>query len=109
MANENAQFDFLKDFIQQLFDDSGFASLSEEARKQYVPMFTAEAERRVGLVLLPKLNAQQSEELIQITEGDATPEQLREFWRASVPDFDSVVESTLADFAIEFKSLVGQA
>ncbi len=108
MASENTQFDFLKDFIEQLFDDSGFAGLSEDARKQYIPQFTAEAERRIGLVLMPMLDAAQSEELIGIIEDqNADQAEFVAFWHRAIPRFDAIVEETLRDFANEFKSLVG--
>lgn len=110
MDQANSQFDFLKDFIEQLFDDSGFAGISEDARKQFVPQFTAEAERRIGLALMPMLNEKQSEELIAIVEDrGADNEALSDFWHRAIPNFDAVVEETLRNFANEFKSLVGNA
>lgn len=98
------QFAFLETFIHQLFDGAGFASTSEATRKQFVPLFTAEAERRLGLALVPLLNEAQAKELSGLLDsGDLNTEAMSAFWRASVPQFNKVVEKTLSDFAVEFK------
>lgn len=98
------QFDFLKTFIAELLDGSGFASLSEQTRQQYAPQFQAEAERRLGLALLPRLNEKSAEELAELVSNPNTkPEDLREFWLANIPDFNALVENTLRSFADEFR------
>ena len=35
-----------------------------------------------------------------------TPENLRAFWVEAVPEFESIVEETLRDFAIEFRQVI---
>ena len=100
----DANFDFLASFIHQLLDDAGFAEMSEEVRKQFVPQFTMEAERRLGLALLPLLKDKQMEELMKITnDKKSTPETYAAFWQKAVPDFQDVVDKTMQGFAAEFK------
>lgn len=106
-AGNAAPFDFLRTYIETLLDQSGFAEVSEAARAQYVPQFVAEAERRLGLALLPKLSEGAAKELVKLAEAeDTTPDALQEFWQTNVSDFSAIVEKTLADFANELKNVV---
>jgi hypothetical protein len=98
------QFDLLESFIHTVLDEAGFESLSEATRGQFVPMFVAEAERRLGLALLPLLNDNQAEQLADLANNEkTTAEDLANFWQQNVPNFQTVVEQTLAAFAEEFK------
>jgi hypothetical protein len=98
------QFDFLETFIHKVLDDAGFESMTETTRAQFVPMFVAEAERRLGLALLPMLNDAQAKQLAELAnDGNTTPENLAQFWQESIPDFTNVVQATLDQFAQEFK------
>jgi len=101
---QDTQFDFLHQFIQRALDDAGFQNLTEQTRAEYIPQFAAEAERRIGLALIPRLSPESAEELTTMLADDAvTPEQLREFWKRSVPDFEHVVERTLNEFSKELQ------
>ena len=98
------QFDFLESFIHNVLDEAGFENLSEATRNQFVPMFVAEAERRLGLALLPLLTDKQASELADLANNDkTTAEDLANFWQQNVPNFQTVVEETLTAFAEEFK------
>jgi hypothetical protein len=104
-ASTSAPFDFLRSYVEKVLDDSGFANMPEETRAQYVPQFVAEAERRLGLALLPKLNEASAKELAALGSSESvTSEALQQFWQNNVPDFSDVVQKTLADFAGEMKS-----
>ena len=102
------QFDFLHSFIEQLFDENGLAGLTESARAEFVPMFVAEAQRRLGLALMPRLTEKQASELLALNGGAGSEEKLQAFWRRAVPDFDQLAEHTLTKFTDEFKKTLGQ-
>ena len=98
------QFDFLESFIHNVLDEAGFEGLSEATRAQFVPMFVAEADRRLGLALLPLLTDEQVKQLADLANNDkTTAENLAQFWQETAPNFQEVVQSTLAAFAEEFK------
>lgn len=97
------QFDFLESFIHGVLDEAGFESLSEETRSQFVPMFVAEAERRLGMALLPLLSESQAKQLVELADENGSAEELAAFWQTSVPDFQQIVQQTLSVFAQEFK------
>jgi hypothetical protein len=102
--DESQQFDFLNDFIEDMFAGVGMSNLSEETKNQFIPQFTAEAQRRIGLAVLPALSEQAAEQLaLLIKSDDITPDGLRAFWETEVPEFQGVVEGTLREFATEFK------
>lgn len=97
------QFDFLESFIHKVLDEAGFENLSEETRSQFVPMFVAEAERRLGMTLLPLLSENQAKQLVELADQNGSAEELAAFWQTSIPDFEQLVQQTLSAFAQEFK------
>ncbi len=104
------QFDFLRQYIEKLFDDNGFAGLNETTRAQFVPQFVAEAERRVGLAVLPLLTPKSADLLAGLLKNEnVTAEQLQEFWKTNVPTFETVVQQTLQQFSDEFKKTLAGA
>ncbi|MFA7245525.1 MAG: DUF5663 domain-containing protein [Candidatus Magasanikbacteria bacterium] len=107
MQQEIAQFDFLKVFIEKTLDEAGFENLSEETRAAYVPQFIAEAERRLGLALIPKLDESAVKELESLLKRENfSPEDLQQFWLNNVTNFQATVEQTLLDFKGELKDIV---
>ncbi len=98
------QFDFLRQYIETLFDENGFEGLNETTRAQFVPQFVAEAERRIGLAVLPLLTPASAETLAGLLKNEkVTAEQLQEFWKTNVPQFETEVKKALQQFAAEFK------
>ncbi|MBU0660947.1 hypothetical protein KKG22_02080 [Patescibacteria group bacterium] len=107
MSQQNEQFDFLNQYIEQLLDQHGFDTLSEESRAQYIPQFVAEAQRRIGLALIDKIDEPAAKQLQGLLEDEnISPEKLQQFWQTNVPEFDAIVKQTLDDFAQEFASVM---
>ncbi len=108
MQNNDQQFDFLYMRIQQILDASGFETVSEETRDMYLPQFVAEAERRIGLAVMPLLNEQSAKELAELIKNSdtTTPEQMQQFWQTYVPNFPEVVDATLNAYAEELKQIL---
>lgn len=108
MQNNDQQFDFLYLRIQQILDQSGFAHVSEETRDMYLPQFVAEAERRIGLAVMPLLNEDSAKELAELIKNadTTTPEQMQQFWQTYVPNFPELVDSTLTAYAEEIKQIL---
>ncbi len=101
------QFDFLRQYIDEILDKVGFVSLNEDTRAEFVPQFVAEAERRIGLALLPKLTEDSATELAALVQKpNVTAEELQTFWKTNVPDFSEVLTETLKNFTEEVKTTV---
>ncbi|MBT3539430.1 hypothetical protein HOF40_01605 [Candidatus Parcubacteria bacterium] len=111
MAQEQSdvKFDFLRSFIEKTLEGAGLESLTEETKDQYLPQFVAEAERRVGLALIPELDPSAAGELKKVFElPEPDPEAIRNFWKTHVSNFDEIVKKTLEDFAVELKQTLSQ-
>ena len=103
MADLQPQFDFLEAYIHDLFTESGCGEMSEETKNKFLPQFVAEAQRRLGLAVLPLLSEESAEEFVSLMEQeDMSHEELKNFWHRSVPQFDEVVQQTLQNFSKEF-------
>ena len=108
-TSSDAQFDFLRTYIERLLDDNGFAAVKEDVRAQYIPQFVGEAQRRLGLAVLPLLDKNATDALSTLLDDpNVTQESIRVFWTAHVPNFESIVEKTLMDFAEELKGVLAQ-
>ena len=108
MADDQAvSANFLQEYVLKVLKANGFNDLTEENQKKFLPQFVAEAEKRVGMNLLPKLNEENTKKFVELTKKqDASPEEWWEFWSNNVPDFLEIVKSTLADFAEEVKKIL---
>ena len=105
--NNQEQVDFLGQYVNTLFDQEGFAEMTEETRKQMIPQFMAEAERRIGIAVLPELSEESAKEFVKLAEDeDVTPEKINAFLQENVPNFKEVVQKTLKDFTVEFKEIM---
>ncbi|PIT86082.1 MAG: hypothetical protein COU33_05135 [Candidatus Magasanikbacteria bacterium CG10_big_fil_rev_8_21_14_0_10_43_6] len=107
MNTPQPQFDFLEGYIRNVFEEGGYGDLSEETKNQFIPQFVAEAQRRLGLAVLPLLDETSASEFVALMENEnMSQDQLQAFWQKSIPDFDGVVKKTLDDFAEEFKKII---
>ena len=95
------QFDFVQQRVLEMLKGEGYDQLSEDDQKAYLVQFTAEAERRLGLALLPHLTDQAATELEKVTNQDPTPDQWYDFWNKNIPNFVELVNKTLEDFGKE--------
>jgi len=98
------QFDFIKQRVLEILKNQGFDKLSEDDQKAYLTQFSAEAERRLGLAVLPQLSETAVIELEKMTNQDISPDQWFEFWNNNVTDFTGLVDKTLKDFAVEIEA-----
>jgi len=108
MEESTSQFDFLKMYIEKTLDDAGFDAISEETRAQYVPQFVAEAEKRIGMALMPHLDEPAAADLEKLLATDASVAQVQQFWQTHVSDFNAVVTKTVEDFVAELKDTLKQ-
>ncbi len=103
------QFSFLESFLKDLLDQHGFSKLSEEDQESYLPQFVAEAEKRLGVALLPYLKTETAAaEFEALLQKDASAEEWSAFWQRQVPDFQQVATDALADFAKEVGTAFSQ-
>jgi len=103
MAQESSQ-NFIHEYVVKALNENGFDKLAPEAQKEYLPQFVAQAEQRIGAVLLPMLNEEAANAFAELSQkNNATADDWWEFWNANVPDFAGVVKKTLDEFTQEIK------
>lgn len=103
MTQENlAQYSFLESFVLEALRAKGFDKLAPADQDAFLPQFMAEAERRLGLALMPYIKTKEIADAFgKLLEQDATPDDWSAFWNTHVPDFPAVVKDTLDNFAEE--------
>lgn len=101
---DNLSKDFLRDFVLNLMDSVGLDSLDKDTKKRFVGQFTAQAERRIGIKLMPKLSDEDRKELAQmIEEGNTGGQEMNKFWSNKVDNYTDLVREALDEFAGEMR------
>ncbi len=93
----------LEELILNILNENGFDKLDEEAKKEYLPQFLAQAEQRIGGALLPLLNEESAKQFVELTKKETNPDQWWSFWQANVPNFNEVVKEAMSGFVQEVK------
>lgn len=102
MAQASTQFSFLETMVLEMLRAKGFDRLSPADQEVFLPQFTAEAERRLGVALMPYLNNEAAmAEFNKLAGADTSAGAWFTFWNSRVPKFDEVVKKALEDFANE--------
>ena len=91
----------LEQYVLDALNKFGFSKLSEEDQKTFFTQFMAEAERRIGIAVMPLLNEQSAKEFSRLLEKETTPDEWFQFWNEKVPNFMDVVKNTMDKFAEE--------
>jgi len=105
MANMN--MDFLTEFVLKILEENSMGDLTAEQKNVYVPRLQAQLEERIGLELLPKLDKEQMENFVELTNREtATPEEWKNFWYNSIPNFEEELQLVLVKFAEEVKKIL---
>lgn len=98
-------FSFLEQFVLDALKAHGFDKLSAADQTSFLPQFLAVAEERLGLALLPQLTSEKAaDELNELLQKEATPEQWFSFWEKNVSNFTGIVKNTLENFAAELST-----
>ena len=108
MAKEQ-QFGFLHEYILDVLKQNGYNDLSDDVKQEFIPQLVAHAETRIGASLLPKLNEQSAQKMVDMTDkGSTTPEEWEKFWQDNVSDFSEIIKKTLEGFSVEVKELLSK-
>lgn len=91
----------LEEILLQVLKEKGFDKLSQADQDMYLAQFTAEADRRLSIALIPLLSEEGMEEHVEMLKNNATAEQWTEFWNKNIEDFPAVVSKVLEDYTSE--------
>lgn len=96
--------DFFEIFIIDLFAEVGLDGMHQDQKAVYIPQFTAELRQRVSNELVPRLSKPQVEQFVFLIDNpDATGETWRDFWYATIPNFEVEIGNILRAFKEEVK------
>jgi len=98
------QENFLVTFVEKALAENGYTNLTEDMKKELVPQFVAQLEKRIGASLLPYLDVIKAEEFVKLINNKATPDQLMEFWVKNVPEYQEIIKKEMDLFIIDLKS-----
>lgn len=91
----------LEEILLQVLKEKGFDKLSQADQDMYLAQFSAEADRRLSIALIPLLSEAGMEEHVEMLKNNATPEQWTGFWNKNIENFPVVVSKVLEDYAAE--------
>lgn len=95
------QMGFLDQYLMQVLNQHGFAKLKPDDQKAFFPQFLAEADKRLGIAMMPHITEKMAEEISNLMQKETTPDQWYEFWSANVQNFDALVKKTMESYASE--------
>lgn len=91
-------------YVKQIMAQAGIADLPEDFKQDYMEKLSIEAQRRLGIMAMGEMdeNGLKDFEKLMAENKQPQPEELMEFFKARIPDFESKVTAALKEFAEEF-------
>lgn len=93
-------------FVHQLMSDAGLDSLDADFREDYAEKLTHQVERHIGIKSVELLDDEGKAAYVEFMQKhekkEPTPEEVVEFFRSHVDDFDGNMKNVLAEFAQDF-------
>jgi len=109
MPEQQAQFDFLTDYVLKLLEENGLGDLTDEQKSIYVPQLLGQVEQRLGLALTPKLSDAQLDEFTAlVNKQGVAPAEWEAFWKGAIPTFEQDVQNVLLEFSGKVKEILGK-
>ncbi len=94
-AIDKFYFDFVKKVLEQAKLLNG-----DESDQAYIANMAEELQNRVGIMILDELSENDIDEYTKlISEGNPTPEEIYQFLKEKIADFDAKRDKVLEDFA----------
>jgi hypothetical protein len=90
--------------LEQLVKDLGIDSLSQEKQNDLIIKMSEVLLKRIFLETMEKLGEQGREEYEKITQGEVTPQQMEEFFKNNIQDYDKMIEGIVEEFKEEMMS-----
>ncbi len=103
MQHVTDTMDFVEQFVRDMLQKSGFGEITEQTEREYIPQLVAEAERRIGLALLPHLDEAGAEEFARIAQSEEpSGQEMFAFMQQHVPNMQQFIQQALEDFSKDF-------
>lgn len=84
-----------------LAEELGLSNLPEDKQQELIIKMTEIILKRIFLETMEKLDESGRNEYEKLVDGGATPEQIEEFLKSKISDYEQMVEKVAADFRQE--------
>lgn len=89
---------------KMLLDELGLSEISQDKKEQLLIKMTEVLLKRIFLETMEKLDEQAREEYQKLVEGgNSTPEQMEEFLKSRIGDYEGLVQKVVDEFKEEMK------
>jgi predicted dinucleotide-binding enzyme len=85
-------------FLKQLLDDAGQTDMPEEVQKQMIEDLNSRLEDKLILTALNHMPADKQDDFDQLAENKASGEEIENFIKQNVPDWEGVFSEALVEF-----------
>lgn len=93
--------DLQKEALSQLIEDLGIGVLPIDKQNEIILRMTEVLLKRIFLETMEKLGENGRSEYEQLTEGAIESEQVEDFFREKIQDYDKMVEGVVLEFKNE--------
>jgi len=84
-----------------LADELGLSNLPEDKQQEIIIKMTEIILKRIFLETMEKLDEKGRNEYEKLVDGGATPDQIEEFLKSKISNYEEMVEKVVADFRQE--------
>lgn len=97
---------FVEQAVLSVLSKYGFENLSETDQQGFFPQFVVEAERRLGLAVLPLLNEEAAAGFEKLLKEETDADKWYAFWSKYLPNFNELMTETLEKFGAEVAAVM---
>lgn len=102
IANEGNISDEIKSqALKQLVKDLGIDTLSQDKQNELVIKMTEIILKRIFLETMEKLGEKGREEYEKLIENEITPEEMEQFFREKIQNYEEMVQGVVEEFRTE--------
>jgi len=90
--------------LNQLIKDLGIDTLSQDKQNDLIIKMTEVLLKRIFLETMEKLGEKGREEYEKMSEGEVEPQQVEEFFKEKIKNYDEMVQQIIEEFRNEMVS-----
>lgn len=94
--------DFYQQFVDELLKKANLTDDNGEIDNSYSVSLAEELKKKVGLMIVNELSAEQLDDYGKLAQSNPSDETLGEFFKKNIIDFENKRDKTLQNFAFNF-------
>lgn len=85
-------------FLEGLLESNGISFVDEQTREGMISQLYTRVDKFITLMIINELDDADNDKFAEMLEQDVPQGQVQDFLKHRIPDFESKVRGTLADF-----------